>query len=224
MDSEGTTKLCRGCGEEKPLDEFQRRSPEREKFRSRCRACATKGSRRAPSRVNSKRVRSGVLCECGCGQFTFVREGGHGSRKPSRYLPGHYKMMVGRQSLANYEEVEAGYKTPCWLWRGVVNKDGYATSGKRLVHRTLYAEKHGAIPPNLECHHKCRNRSCVNPNHLEVTTHRGNIRQNSGVKLTAPKVREIRRRGKSASELAEKFGVSVSTIYSIWQGDSWAGV
>lgn len=72
--------------------------------------------------------------------------------------------------------------TPCWLWQGYVGKRGYGEigadgGGKRqvLVHRVAYELCRGAIPAGLVIDHLCRNRICVNPDHLEPVTHRVNI-------------------------------------------------
>jgi len=62
----------------------------------------------------------------------------------------------------------------CWVWiRGCV-KGGYghiSIGGKtRRTHRVAYELVYGVIlTPDQFLHHKCRNKSCVNPDHLEIT-------------------------------------------------------
>lgn len=66
----------------------------------------------------------------------------------------------------------------CWPWLGAV-RTGYgrfAVQQKRLVqaHRFAYELLVGPIPDGLELDHLCRNRACVNPDHMEPVTSRVN--------------------------------------------------
>ncbi len=67
----------------------------------------------------------------------------------------------------------------CWLWLGAVTHDGYARAGTgafgtRYAHRIIFERERGPIPAGLELDHVCRVRSCVNPAHLEIVSHREN--------------------------------------------------
>lgn len=71
----------------------------------------------------------------------------------------------------------------CWLWLGALDKGGYgifmsSKEGIRFpAHRASYEIFKGKIPIGLQLDHLCRNRKCVNPNHLEPVTARENNRR-----------------------------------------------
>jgi len=72
----------------------------------------------------------------------------------------------------------------CWTWKGTT-LNGYGTfyDGKKSVfaHRQSYELIKGNIPDGLQLDHLCRNRLCVNPEHLEPVTCKENInRGNTG--------------------------------------------
>ena len=64
----------------------------------------------------------------------------------------------------------------CWLWLGTVNAKGYGRFGRgEMAHRASLRFQAIEIPVGMEVDHLCRIRSCVNPEHLEVVTHRENL-------------------------------------------------
>jgi hypothetical protein len=71
--------------------------------------------------------------------------------------------------------------TGCWLWGGSLNTGGYGAicvnGAKMVAHRFAYERWRGPVPPGLELDHLCRQRCCVNPEHLEPVTHRENVRR-----------------------------------------------
>lgn len=71
--------------------------------------------------------------------------------------------------------------TGCWLWTKSVDRDGYGKAwwNKRLyrVHRLAFEAWVGAIPGGVVVDHLCRQRSCLNPGHLELVTAIENTRR-----------------------------------------------
>lgn len=67
----------------------------------------------------------------------------------------------------------------CWYWTSTNHKDGYGqfklNSKSCLAHRISYELFRGKIPIGLQLDHLCRNRKCVNPNHLEIVSNRENV-------------------------------------------------
>lgn len=67
----------------------------------------------------------------------------------------------------------------CLLWIGAIDEHGYGRFGLGLravlAHRWAYERFVGAVPDGLEPDHLCRTPGCVNPEHLELVTHRANV-------------------------------------------------
>ena len=73
-------------------------------------------------------------------------------------------------------------KKECWIWIAGKDKDGYGNftdKNNRMVkaHRFSYELMFGKIPKGLVSDHLCRNRSCVNPFHIEIVTIKENNRR-----------------------------------------------
>ena len=118
----------------------------------------------------------------------------------------------------------------CWLWtsatQGTYGVLSY-NSKQILAHRLSYILHHGQISNGLIIRHKCKNKLCVNPSHLESGTLKENSadRWRDGTmnnKLTAEQVILIRSSDKLYRELSEEFKVSIAAICNIKKGYTWA--
>ena len=90
-------------------------------------------------------------------------------------MSGRYPPLRERL-LARYETNAEG----CWIWQGV-RVGGYGQIGKEnnggmvYAHRAAYELIVGPIPDGLTLDHLCRNRACINPDHLEPVTMKENV-------------------------------------------------
>lgn len=116
----------------------------------------------------------------------------------------------------------------CWRWVGAMRENGYGALGfngrVRQAHRIYYERARGPVPASLDLDHLCRNRWCVNPDHLEPVPRHVNAWRGVGTKLSVERVRAIRRSaaaGRSASSLGREFGVHAKTIIDIVNFVNW---
>lgn len=69
--------------------------------------------------------------------------------------------------------------TDCIIWEKGCTKAGYAQANINgqivLMHRVVYEQQVGPIPPGLVIDHLCRVRNCLNVEHMEPVTRGENV-------------------------------------------------
>jgi hypothetical protein len=132
--------------------------------------------------------------------------------------------------------------TSCWEWQAGTT-DGYGKfhvgPGNDRAHRVAYRLERGPIEPGKDVMHKCDNRLCCRPDHLQLGTRAQNThdmvskgRQARGAKkwtakLSEEQVLQLRQRhtqGETLARLAPEFGISPKNASQIVCGDTWKHV
>lgn len=98
----------------------------------------------------------------------------------------------------------------CWIWLGRVSgKNNYpqiSLSGKQvMVHRVVYEELVRPLSSVETLDHLCRNRKCVNPEHLEPVTLRENVQR-------MHVYRALIRENKRLVDFIESIGYDIKTL------------
>lgn len=135
----------------------------------------------------------------------------------------------------------------CWIWIANTDRDGYGRISLKgfqyKAHRISWEIYNGPILNGLLVLHKCDNPSCVNPNHLFLGTHKDNSfdmvnkgrsnhflgSTNSRSILSEHDVLEILTSVEngaitSIDQIINKYKVSKSTIFQIFDGKNWQHV
>lgn len=96
----------------------------------------------------------------------------------------------------------------CWEWMAGLYPNGYGQfwAGKQVrAHRWSYEQARGEIPEGLQIDHLCRNKICVNPDHLEAVSQLENIRR--GVPFRKPENYRFAPGARNPSARRTPFGV-----------------
>lgn len=135
----------------------------------------------------------------------------------------------------------------CWMWLFSVGSHGYGQAkhpqyrdnALTTAHRIAYEAFNGPIPKHFLVQHKCDQRWCVNPDHLELGTDKTNCadKERKGRhgyekrlgmpgpnrKLTLDEAALIRSSRGTEQDLAVIFGVNQSVIGNILRGKTYKG-
>lgn len=105
----------------------------------------------------------------------------HTTCKKHYHLGKNFPVKTAK-NRARFEKYYArGPETECWLWTGCFGGNGYGAFAMEektySAHHAAWLLYRGKIEPGLEVDHLCRQKACVNPNHLEPVTHKENMRR-----------------------------------------------
>lgn len=82
-----------------------------------------------------------------------------------------------------FSKIKVNIITNCWEWTASINKSGYGKfhiiNSDYFAHRVSYSLFKNDLTTDLVIDHICRNRKCVNPDHLRVVDVYINITENS---------------------------------------------
>lgn len=152
-------------------------------------------------------------CQCGCGGLAPLatvthRKAGRVLGQPCRFIHGH-NSRIRNPNRRDGPKWIVDPETGCWEWQRARTDNSYGritVDGKLMqAHRWVYETHVRSLLPNEHVHHKCRNRGCVNPNHLEAldaTAHKSHHAQ-----WHADVVALVLESGVSLDELRQLLGV-----------------
>lgn len=134
-----------------------------------------------------------IKVECAsCGRDLFIVPFRIATSKTGRHFcdttcQSSFRQPIEELFASNLVKLDCG----CWRYRGGETKHGYRNVNMTArglgwigAHRLSYQIHKGGIPEGLVIDHLCRNRWCVNPDHLEAVSHEENVRRAVGETCT----------------------------------------
>jgi len=156
-----------------------------------------------------------------------------------------YNYVRGTLEKRFWAKVKKGELDACWEWQASLDSRGYGNIGvprndgtgryiMQRAHRIAFLLANGSIDIDLVVRHSCDNRRCCNPAHLSLGTQSENMidavergrllragENNGRAKLRKEDIAAIRCSTASLRALAERYGVSKSTVSSARSGQTW---
>ncbi len=137
-----------------------------------------------------------------------------------------------KQSIASKIKID---ENGCWIWQGSIRDKRYGriytNNTKVSAHRASYIVHKGEIPEGLFICHLCNVTACVNPEHLYAGTHRQNMADRSDLKghriltdLEVNHIRSLKKDKVTGREIADQYGMCISTIFAIAKMETYKDV
>lgn len=101
------------------------------------------------------------------------------------YLAAIIGPMTSRMTQRELDRFNSKWERQgdCLIWTNSLDRDGYGTfffrGANRRAHRVAWYIANGEIPDDMVINHVCRNRACVNHQHLGLTTKSENVMRDS---------------------------------------------
>ena len=181
-------------------------------------------------------------CRCDCGNDHIVTGGNLRHSTKSCGCITREKYVAPNGTLEELlQNIVVDPNTGCHVWQRATNSFGHGAlvfdGVQWLAHRLAWTLANGPIPKGKYVLHRCDNPPCINLEHLWLGDNRDNVADmvakkrhargqwNGGAKLTNDQVQQIRKlldEGVLTQiEIAEKFGITQTTVSNIKRGISW---